>query len=275
MQTFLDNYANSSLGRLADLAQDEAAALQISPSDTAAWQFNQEALARRLGQIAAIDSNFMAAVPPPNEAQLLAERAQLLGWAGVHQQANFAIDSLYQAQVPGLVVAFEAENSAIPTTLDCDANEKTLQGIWLSTAALGGTVSQGQLATVAAIAQDCPDRGGTAVFWARVWYGHLTGEELEVPDSCSAKVRSDRSAPLQSGKLSAYPNLATESLTVLLPEGFASGRLQLFSPLGRLVAEARPAPGAGSAQMDLRGLSPGIYVLRAGAETLKIAVAGQ
>jgi hypothetical protein len=274
MQAFLDNYASSSLGRLADLAQAEAAALQISPGDTAVWQFNQEAVARRMGQIAAIDSNFMAAVPPPNETQLLAERAQSVGALRAHQTANFLIDSLYQAQLPSLVAAFAAENSAISTTLACDANEKALQGIWLSTAALGEPVSQAQAAAIAAIARDCPEQGGTAVFWARAWYEYLTGEEIERRDTC-AQARGDRPSPAQSSKLSAFPNPATESLTVLLPEGLAPATVQLFSPLGRLVAEARPDPGANTAQINLRGLPPGTYLLRAGAETLKIAVARQ
>jgi hypothetical protein len=103
------------------------------------------------------------------------------------------------------------------------------------------------------------------------------------PNACDTLCREVRvglvgtaaPTPQPAAGIKIWPNPANESLTVLLPEGFAGGRLQLFSPLGHLVDEVRPAPGAGSVQMNLRGLSPGIYVLRAGAETFKIAVAGQ
>jgi len=74
-------------------------------------------------------------------------------------------------------------------------------------------------------------------------------------------------ATTSSARLSLYPNPARH--TVQLTNAPA-GPIMLFDATGRIVLHAQPATR--NAQLDLRGLPPGLYLLRAGEQTKRLVV---
>jgi hypothetical protein len=71
---------------------------------------------------------------------------------------------------------------------------------------------------------------------------------------------------LPANTLSRFPNPAIESLTITT-SGNAIGEVFIHDDLGRLVQQQRIAGPTG--EVDLRGLSPGSYVVRVGAQSYK------
>ncbi|RZK46215.1 MAG: T9SS type A sorting domain-containing protein, partial [Hymenobacter sp.] len=67
--------------------------------------------------------------------------------------------------------------------------------------------------------------------------------------------------PASAARLALYPNPAHETATVPLPTG-ASGAVQVLDALGREVRQQPVAAGAAEVQFDLRGLAPGLYLVR-------------
>lgn len=58
--------------------------------------------------------------------------------------------------------------------------------------------------------------------------------------------------------INAYPNPATDFVTVILPESFQTGQLQLYSANGQVVREQ----SAGNSKLSTAGLSTGTYIIQ-------------
>jgi hypothetical protein len=71
--------------------------------------------------------------------------------------------------------------------------------------------------------------------------------------------------------LGAYPDPAREQVRITFPEGFGTGTLEVFDSQGRLVSTLPLGGRKTFAEMDLRGLSEGLYLVRLVFEGMAVA----
>ena len=113
-----------------------------------------------------------------------------------------------------------------------------------------------------AIAKQCPEKGGVAVYWARAWYGHLTGDYIEESDCVSSR-NSDGYVQEKKETTSSYslfPNPASHQVTISGPE-LQDGEamtISLFSPLGQIM-KTLPYSPSGKTSVPIKNMVPGIY----------------
>ena len=128
--------------------------------------------------------------------------------------------------------------------------------------------SNNHLATLEAIAFQCPLTGGTAVFRARGLLSQV-GDYDFGDDVVNCQETGNRSANGSSeqieyeGGLRIYPNPASAEITVVLPKGSNGeySRLQLLDVSGKLVREVRTSQQA-SIRLNVSELPRGIYLCK-------------
>jgi hypothetical protein len=188
---------------------------------------------------------------------------------------HWAYDSLrtiYEAQVTvNLQTAYNL-NQAITTTQAYESNEKAVNEIWLiSLMQQGGELTEGQVYTLQAIAQQDPKQGGPAVHTVLGMLQECAKPEvlyeyLAVPNAQYEEyvhVAADRNGVVairEASRLSISPNPADASFIVRNPDG-NSGVLTMFDISGRIWLH-RSFSGQ-EAWVDLKAGTPsGVYLLR-------------
>ena len=83
---------------------------------------------------------------------------------------------------------------------------------------------------------------------------------------------TSRISAVSTANLSVYPNPASSSMCVVLSEGSQATDAVLFDMAGRQVRRQAIAAGSERVVIDVNQLSAGIYMLRVGTETVKVAV---
>ena len=170
-----------------------------------------------------------------------------------------------RAQAAGILLA---QNNSLSGTGDYRTNEKTVNSIYLSTVAVGNyTFTPTQLASLQAIASQCPLTGGEAVMRARDLLALAPNPPVFYNDAsiCGSVLRpalEERTDNNPGGDfVEVRPNPASEYLEIHY--GFSAekqGRqLVLFDVFGK-VASSIPIPDrSGTKTVQVSHLSAGIY----------------
>ena len=143
-----------------------------------------------------------------------------------------------------------------------DGNEKTLNGFYASKVLKGLPLNWQERDQLLAIAKQCPQKGGAVVYWARAWYAHLKGVEVQEED-CVVKRESGAGSDkllTDSSEFRLFPNPASESFTVsgpIVPDG-DDWKIELFSAMGQLVRQYNYSSN-GWTELQLQGIPTGVY----------------
>jgi hypothetical protein len=177
----------------------------------------------------------------------------------------------------------QALNAGLTGSTVHEANQQAFNDLYLATLAAGRTaLTPGEQATLAALADQCPYTGGTAVHQARALRNALYGTPLRYPDYPCDDNRDEqrmRQATLDPHSHEArletfrcYPN-PTDGILYLdyrLRED-EPAVWELFTLQGQPLLTRTLDPAATRAELDLTGQTAGAYIarIRIGNQTLK------
>ena len=240
MANFQNARATSTVGKLANIGLQSAGLFAPAPADQAVLEANQQAIAAKSEQMAAIDAQLDESLAPEVYAALLTQREALnTEVAALAAQSNALLAQLQTARNT------EADNllaqlANINTTEVWEQNEKQVLTVFLQTMAQAQAPDAGQLATLLAVGEQCPRTGGpAAVFLAAMLYEGFTGERLE-QDECGAAARSNSTFPAAFAakavfSVSAFPNPVHDRLILDVTGGQQPYTVQVSDMLGKVL----------------------------------------
>ena len=158
------------------------------------------------------------------------------------------------------------QNNALTGIAVYQANEKTVNGIFLQRIAVGNfAFSEPQITSLENIAEGCPLSDGEAVLRARAMLNVLEREPKVYDDfvACYGGERSDnqlKESKQSSQLLRIFPNPAGDVITIEYDGlGNSDQRLVLFNIFGQVAMEITLPEGQGRIQAPVNTLPGGIY----------------
>lgn len=251
---FKTSNANLSVGKLAYISEEKTKIFAASTTEDSilesrrlAWRQSMEAL-RQLDSLRQAGTTVSQSQYDSRVQQSATAQAQ-------YDQYMAGLKPARQQKIQDLLTL----NAAVTTSLTPDANHKTVNGIVLNLL-YSDTLASGNLATLEAIAGQCPLEGGDAVYEARSIVSHFTGrsyDDLAICESGEREQRQDAAQELSDGPIVLYPNPTTGQV-------YWSGLnnqavvLRVFNVLGQLQSEQT----VNDNQADLGQLPEGLYALQ-------------
>ncbi len=158
-------------------------------------------------------------------------------------------------------------NQTINPELQIEQNYKELDNIYISL--MNGTASDSmQIQILEAIALQCPQQGGLAVYRARVLLNVLYDDVRYWEDNCASSARmatpEEPNAMVNgNGNVVLYPNPSNGFMTLAYNlSSERQGEFVIYDLLGNTIAKTNLAKGMNEKQIDLTALASGIYYYR-------------
>lgn len=160
----------------------------------------------------------------------------------------------------------KATNASIATSELIEANEKQVNGIYLSTVAKGiDGFTPEQSTTLFAIANQCPLTGGNAVYRARALYALIDDEQdYDDPVLCLQHGLIYRSMQqVGDHAITVVPNPATDHASLVLDEAWdAPGVFVVYDAMGAEVMRAEVPAYTPHWEFSTAALAPAMYHYR-------------
>lgn len=156
-------------------------------------------------------------------------------------------------------------NNVIVPVLKLEENEKNVNEVFLNTIFLGiYTFTLDQVEILRSIAEQCPNKGGTAVFKARGMLMFVDSIMLDYPDDClgSNERRSLELQKINELEVSPNPNNGQFTVSWHLDSDVKNTELQVMDVEGRIFKKSKITTDLGSINFDLRAVSIGVYLIR-------------
>ena len=270
--TFLANYANTNIGHFYEVNKKIADAFSVSESLGQQSHEILDDMDEVLANLTVVDAQLEASTDDNEIAFLSATKSDYLEDLRTLQLLYNSVYDSYKAQVVSLLQEALVLNQQIATSVQLEDNEKAVKGIWLqSVLNQGNSLTEGQIAELKSIGQQCPETGGLAVNYALVLLPDCEkdGLNLCVPEPATALSpiasfmpgeHTLMTPPASSGSGWLYPNPASSMFYVELPEG-KSGELQVTDLTGKTILQRQLVePGVRTEVSE--SLAPGIYWVR-------------
>lgn len=239
----------------------------------------QAALVIYLGQLEKLKAELAEATDEEAIAQLNAYIEIAGGLLALNWQALQALYQELEAQHLLGANALIEENALVSEEGLLEANRKTVNDIFLSTAAQGiFSLDESQLEAVQSIAEQCPFEGGQAVYLARAlyqWHEYRTFDDLalcEEPEQRPAPPGIEPSTPAAAFRF--YPNPGTVALNVAVPEAYLgqSLELRLLSLTRRPMANWATGSANAIERLETDQIPSGIYWVEVWAAGQQLAI---
>lgn len=165
----------------------------------------------------------------------------------------------------GNAVSASLNNAGIVSSTTAEWNQQQFNTIFLSTLMIGiDTLSVLQESDLFAIASQCPNEGGDAVWQARALLNWMLHSSLEFSDSCysSARVKMPTDSA-RSYKSKVYPNPNNGSCTIEYDlHNYSSGSFLVIDLTGRVLFATEIDPLNFQQVVELNGLANGPYIYK-------------
>jgi hypothetical protein len=270
MATFYNNKAATTVG-VFHAIRDNIEGLAGQPSnDAQQYGANIESILTKLWRMVETD-NLLVTATPQETAQLLAERSSIGNDLLTLEQQNNSLSTSIQTYRTGLVQQYLAQNAAIQTSATYEANEKTVNDVYLNTVALGNySLSAQQRAALYPVTLQCPKMGGSTVFLARalyrledpsaIFYNDLNA--CSPPDALVASNNGQQQQALPSNKTFTFPNPANGEVTVVMAENVFADQVKLVHLNGQTVASYPLNEDVKRFTFSTAQVPPGIYLVK-------------
>jgi hypothetical protein len=262
--SYLLGKTNSTVGRLMSARWQVLSLYEQNTTNAAILTNNATTLANKRAAALQIDLSLDDALSATQWDGFMAQRTVLANEVATLTAQNKSIMDQASTDRHTATTTLRNSISTIATTQVFEQNEKTVLDLLLQFAGNQQTPSTTQLATLKSIGEQCPKTGGSAVYWAAGIYKASTGEVL-VQAPCApgmgqgvTEERNAENAPTWN-TVKVYPNPATSTFTVALPDGIANGRLTVTDIMGKTIYQtdlAQPVTLISSA-----AFAKGIYTL--------------
>jgi len=154
-------------------------------------------------------------------------------------------------------------NGTLADSTVYQANEKSVNQIFLQTLALGNTeFTEAQITALESIAEGCPLSDGEAVLRARAMLNILEESPAVYDDFviCGSGERTEEKGRDAKSSLRVYPNPANDFLNVdYYSVTNTDSQLLIFNAQGQSVREITLASKAGVIQVSLNNIPSGVY----------------
>ena len=167
-----------------------------------------------------------------------------------------------------LFIATIVLNNAIATSWPFEANEKSVNHIFLNTVVKGIPLNGTQILLLTGIAEQCPYEGGTAVFRARAILDGTVETEFDDDIACSQEGGQQLIMPPSTGQevssaIQLFPNPAQYSVTVKMQEAIeGNAELFIYNLYGQAVKNHPLQNGIAEHSFSTEDLPQGIYLVR-------------
>ncbi len=202
-----------------------------------------------------------------NEAQtttLLAEREDLLEQVEQRLGQLDEVKGQIASEKTGRIAQLLSDNAAIVPVASYQGYQKTAFEIYLQTVAADNTsFSTSQQASLSDISSKCPSTDGVGVYWARYLRQYYEPEWVSSLDDCGLLSLRSQEATAEGRQLSGisvFPNPASTILYLTMGEVTRETvSIAVFDVFGKNVLNKELNLGDESADIDVSGLTPGIY----------------
>jgi hypothetical protein len=259
---FIGRMRNTSTGQLYQVEKDLKDVQNIGQEFSDVLRANANSIKTLANEIAGLDAKiFMAkgAEKTALMAQKKEKNATVYRLSTENEPRHATIERKRNQELQRLM----RENERISTRLQPEINEKEVNRVYLETVAQGKKVlNSEQTVTMRMIAYQCPSLGGNAVFAARSLYSLV--ESIKFDDLALCNARSESIQGLKVKKVvedfKISPNPATDVLNVSQStEKVEAGEWVFFNTAGKLLLSKKVSENEMQANMNIQGLSEGIY----------------
>ncbi|HHM21016.1 MAG TPA: T9SS type A sorting domain-containing protein [Bacteroidetes bacterium] len=266
MASFYNANQNATLGKLHAVQKNITGLGGLPANEVGQYEGNIDSLFSNLSRLVEIYTALTTATPA-KKAQLMAERQGIVQNMKTWENANDSLLVLIESHRAGLVQQYTAQNAAILTTAGYEANEQTVNDIYLNTVAQGlYSFTSSQRNSLDAIATQCPKMGGSAVYGARALYQlvdkiHYNDRAVCYPPNNPLLHNTGQAgqATMATASVSLYPNPAKGEVSLMLGEGILADRVEIVNLNGQVMAVRDFADGGRYVNMSIAGIPAGIY----------------
>jgi hypothetical protein len=266
VQSFNSAKASTTLGRLSDINFSAAQLYGLEANNSITLRTNKHAIRSKLAEIALLDQQISLDM---NEAALstIYTNINTVSNSALSLMAqNEAITNALKTARNTGVATLRNQLSTVTTTATYEANEKNVLDIWLRTIASNQLPNTAELENLYNIAVQCPETGGSAVYFAGAIWQTITGNHVQW-GNCGHNVngdnqdRSTAGEAVTTGQIKVYPNPASDLLRFELPKGLIANEYVIFDALGTLVSQSNTT-GDVVETIPLTHLNNGVFILR-------------
>ncbi len=267
-ESFYQAQANTTVGQFTavEMAIESLFVLSGAEETQLTGLYDQRVAA--MDSIAVLDTLLLGATGA-NYNQLAAERGnQIILLDSLAQSSNALIQNI-QANRAALVPGVIAQNNAASAVEVFEQNEKTVNGVFLQSNALGNELDSLQITVLEGVAQQCPYSGGSAVLWAR---GLLAGKSQMTFDNNACSGQGQQQLVQEGGAgfgvlpflpFRLFPNPAKESFTLSIGNAVEAHReVQVVDAHGKVVRTKVMGGKDRQATFLTKGLVPGMYFVK-------------
>jgi hypothetical protein len=242
---------SQSTGKLAWVAEQRSGLFSLTTAQDSMLNVYNGAVETTSAQLLDLDEQMQAgdSINQTTYGSVLTQRASAQTqmeqyWTSLKQSRQQQIQNLLQY------------NAAITTNLTIDANHKLVNNIVLSLLA-ADTLAAGDLTTLEAIAAQCPQEGGDAVYEARAMVSYFTGVQFDNSACIGVEERENIMANAAfDAPIAIFPNPASNMIIIQgAPE---DALVNITDYLGRVVHSGKLQ----STQIELASFQSGVYTLQ-------------
>ncbi len=268
-QFYQDNQ-QSVIGKLHGMEKSIGQLYHLLPETRTAMRLLSEDISKRMADLLEIDINLSGAEGIAYQELMLQREAKLEEATALGQELDNLAAQVLAAQTIQ-ANALIVENANITTNAVYQANEKTVNDIYLSTLAKGDlTFTPTQTAVLKAIAEQCPLSGGIGVYKARSLYALTERTYYDDEQLCAVGMQlqqpiSQPSPAKPDNVFKVYPNPNKGAFTLEYTVGTVA-QVVLHDLTGHLIYEKVLAQDDSRQEFSPGQFQPGIYFLKIMAE---------
>ena len=260
---FFNQTAARSIGQFYDLETRIKMMYEIAPAMVGQLEANYSLVSTKMEEAGAIDQQMQAGSTGPN---ITAQRENALRAMEIADNGNGALLSGINTQRAAEALSLAQNNHGIMSGLLLEDNEKTVNGIYMSTVAIGElSLDQNQINALDQIAAQCPLTGGSAVFKARSILSLVSENEYDNEELCGVGERSEKVTSENDNNVNdaflLFPNPAKQQVLVTIDHKNAGvNKITIYDLLGKeLIRQVVPS-GIQSLTINISALQNGLHL---------------
>ena len=267
VETFYNANASTPLGLLTDVEFAVGDLFELDSNEIVQLEDHYSQINSRMEAVVDIDSS-MAVTLPHELSALQAQRDSILQEIGSLSASNRTLVESILTDRGNQADVVIAQNNGVATTAIYQANEKTVNDVYLRTLVKGLPIQGNDLTALDGIASQCIYEGGMAVIAARSLLDGFSETAYTHEATCGQSGTAELISPPtgaigESVGMKLFPNPANDKVTVQFAERLNNNStLVLVNAFGQLVGNFQLGEGMSQFTFQLNDATPGIYMVK-------------
>jgi hypothetical protein len=266
ISNFLKNARAQGLAGYAEMQSDIRNGFLLNSSDRIDLSNSRTLTFSKLAELGDIDQQIMQTKDAELLKSLQLRRIEILASIRSSEAAAASIRAALQSTTATTALNLIPQNGSLAGSDPYMVNEKIVNEILLGQIADNyRSFTASEIATLTAIANQCPLSGGEAVLRARALLriakpGPFHYDDAALCGAAPVQTRSDNAIQTE-GKVTIFPNPASTEFTIRysLPDDQSNYRLMVFNTYGQMVKDLSLTGWEGSQSVPVETLLSGVY----------------